>query len=193
MSLGTSLAEGFIYIYIFFYWLTCGRRSLVSGTQNDIVVSWITLWWMIKVYWFDLTLAYIFDHAVCCASAASSGRSLHLRTKQSSSKCPNHVRRTKTSIKKRIVVRRTVRSMFGEQTFSQLMNRPYRWAKPAHPTLSVSVRFYWLVWFCRRLNQHATTVRFKSEAVSCRGNLSPWGVMQAVLLLPPQDNAPRWL
>ena len=23
--------------------LTCGKRSLVSGTQNEIVVSWITL------------------------------------------------------------------------------------------------------------------------------------------------------
>ena len=52
---------------------------------------------MIKVYWLDdLTLAYILDHAVCCASAASSGRSLHLiisqlRTKCSSSNCPNHV------------------------------------------------------------------------------------------------------
>ena len=34
--------------------------------------------------------------------------------------CPNHVRRTKSSIKKRIIVRRTVRSMFGEQTFAQL-------------------------------------------------------------------------
>ena len=54
----------------------CGRRSLVSGTQNEIVVSWITLWGMIK--YMDLTLAYIFDHAVCCVSAASSGRSLHL-------------------------------------------------------------------------------------------------------------------
>ena len=28
--------------------------------------SRITLWGMIKVYWLDLTLAYIFDHAVCC-------------------------------------------------------------------------------------------------------------------------------
>ena len=105
--------------------LTCGRRSLVSETQNEIVVSWITLWGMMKVYWLDLTLVYIFDHAVCCASAASSGRSLHLitsqlRTKQSSSNCPNHVRRTKSSINKRITVRRTVRSMFGEQTFAQL-------------------------------------------------------------------------
>ena len=27
----------------FFYLLTCVRRSQVSGTQNDIVVSWITL------------------------------------------------------------------------------------------------------------------------------------------------------
>ena len=34
--------------------------------------------------------------------------------------CPNHIRRTKSSIKKRIIVRRTVRSMFGEQTFAQL-------------------------------------------------------------------------
>ena len=73
----------------------------------------------------DLTLAYIFDHAVCCASAASSGRSLHLitsqlRTKYSSSNCPNHVRRTKSSVKKQIIVRRTVRSMFGEQTCAQL-------------------------------------------------------------------------
>ena len=54
-------------------------------------------------------------------SAASSGRSLHLiisqlRTKYSSSNCLNHVRRTKSSIKKRIIVCRTVRSMFGEQT-----------------------------------------------------------------------------
>ena len=38
----------------------------------------------------------------------------------SSSNCPNHVQRTKSSIKKRIIVRRTVRSMFGEQTFAQL-------------------------------------------------------------------------
>ena len=37
-----------------------------------------------------------------------------------SSNCPNHVRRTKCSVKKRIIVRRTVRSMFGEQTFAQL-------------------------------------------------------------------------
>ena len=56
--------------------LTYGRRSLVSGTQNVIVISWITLWGMIKVYWLNgLTLAYILDHAVCCASAAISDRS----------------------------------------------------------------------------------------------------------------------
>ena len=35
VSLGSSLAlEGFI-----FYLFTCGRCSLVSGTQNEIVVS----------------------------------------------------------------------------------------------------------------------------------------------------------
>ena len=35
--------------------LTCGRRSLVSENKNDLVVSWLTLWGMIKVYWLDLT------------------------------------------------------------------------------------------------------------------------------------------
>ena len=51
----------------FVYLLTCGKCRRVSGTQNDIVVSWITLCGMIKVYWLDdLTLAYILDHAVCC-------------------------------------------------------------------------------------------------------------------------------
>ena len=61
------------------------------------------------------------EHAVSCACAASSGRSLRLiisqlRMKHSSSNCRNHVRRSKSSVKDRIIVRRTVRSMFGEQT-----------------------------------------------------------------------------
>ena len=112
----------------FVYLLTCGRRNLVSGTQNDIVVRWITLWGMIKVYWLDdLTLAKILEHAVCCASAASSGRSLHLiisplRTKHSSSNCPHHVRRTMRSIKKRRKVRRILRTMFGEATLRPVKN-----------------------------------------------------------------------
>ena len=71
------------------------------------------------------TFAYILDHAVCCASAASSGRSLRLiksplGTKHSSSNCPNHVRRTKSSVKKRIIVSQTVRRMFGEQTVRRI-------------------------------------------------------------------------
>ena len=42
-----------------------------------------------------LTLAYISDHTLCCGSAASPGRSLHLiisqlRTKYTLSNCPNH-------------------------------------------------------------------------------------------------------
>ena len=57
------------------------------------------------------------------ASSASSGWSLHLITSQLRTKysldCPNHIRLTKSSIKKRIIVRRSVRSMFGEQTFAQ--------------------------------------------------------------------------
>ena len=36
----------------------------------------------IKIKMDDGVAGYIFDHAVCCASAASSGRSLHLITSQ---------------------------------------------------------------------------------------------------------------
>ena len=70
--------------------LTCGRRSLVSGTQNDTVVSSNTQWGWLK--YTDLTLAYILDHAICCASVASLGLHLiksQLRTKYSSLNCPN--------------------------------------------------------------------------------------------------------
>ena len=86
----------------------------------------------------DLTLAYILYHAVCCASAASSDRSLHLiisqlRTKYSSSNSPNHVRRTKSSIKKRIIVRGTVRGMFGEQTLRPIKNGFKAVGRPTSP------------------------------------------------------------
>ena len=77
---------------------------------------------------------------MCCVSAASSGRSLHLiisqlRTKHSSSNCPNHVRRSKSSIKNRIVVRRTVRSMFGEQTV-----RPFKNGLNTAPSPSLCIK-----------------------------------------------------
>ena len=62
----------------FFYLLTCGRHSLVLGIQNEIVVELPCEW----LKYIDLTLAYIFDHAVCCACATSSGQSLHLITSQ---------------------------------------------------------------------------------------------------------------
>ena len=43
----------------FTYLLTCGRHSLVSENQiNDTAVRWITLWGMIKVYWFDFSLHF---------------------------------------------------------------------------------------------------------------------------------------
>ena len=44
------------------YLLTCGRHSLVLGTHNEVVVSWITLWEMIKVYWLDFSLCFL----LCC-------------------------------------------------------------------------------------------------------------------------------
>ena len=77
VSVGSSLASEGICLFVYLW-----EAQFVSETQNEIEVSWITLWGMIKIYWPDFTLAYIFDHAVCCASAASSGRSLHLITTQ---------------------------------------------------------------------------------------------------------------
>ena len=77
VSLGSSLASEGICLFVDLW-----GRSLVSETQNETVVSWITLWGMMEVYWLDLTLANIFGHAVCCSSAASSGRSLYLITSQ---------------------------------------------------------------------------------------------------------------
>ena len=89
--------------------LTCGRCNPVSRTQNDTVISWITLRGndYSILTWFDLTLAYILDHAVSCVSAASSGQSLHLiisqlRMKNSMSNCQNHVWQTKFSIRKEL-------------------------------------------------------------------------------------------
>ena len=109
---------------------------------------------MIKVYWLDdLTLAYILDHAVCCASAASSGRSLQLiisqlRTKYSSSNYPNHVRRTMSSIKKRSKVRRILQTMFGEANATchathcvTLLSLTVLWLSTCHATHCYSPLF----------------------------------------------------
>ena len=99
--------------------LTCGRRSLVSETQNEIVVSWITLWGLMKVYWFDFSLHF----RSCCLPQVHTEACISLQASWepvNSSNCPKHVRQTKSSIKKQIIVRRNVQSMFGEQTFVQL-------------------------------------------------------------------------
>ena len=40
------------------YLLTCGSQSPVTGIQNDIVLIWITLCGMIKVYWLDFGLHF---------------------------------------------------------------------------------------------------------------------------------------
>ena len=60
LPLGSSLASEGICLFVDLW-----GRSLDLETQNEIVVNWITLWGMMKVYWIDLTFAYIFDHAVC--------------------------------------------------------------------------------------------------------------------------------
>ena len=55
-----------------------------------------------------------------------------------------HVRRTKSSIKKRIIVRRTVRSMFGEQTFAQLRTGLKQYWTELQPRFVLPVRENWL-------------------------------------------------
>ena len=42
---------------LFICWLVEGA-ALSRRTQNEIVVSWITLWGMIKVYWLDFSLHF---------------------------------------------------------------------------------------------------------------------------------------
>ena len=107
VSLGSSLTSQGIYL------LTCGRRSLVLETQNEIVVSWITLTWLdFSQHFRSCCLPQV--RAEACISLQASWEQVN------SSNCLNHVRRTKSSIKKWIIVHRTVGSMFGEQTFAQL-------------------------------------------------------------------------
>ena len=56
VSLGFSLVEG---------------AALSRRTQNEIVVSWITLWGMIKVYWLDW-LDFSLHFRSCCLLRALS-------------------------------------------------------------------------------------------------------------------------
>ena len=50
LPLGSSLASEGICLFVDLW-----GRSLDLETQNEIVVNWITLWGMMKVYWIDLT------------------------------------------------------------------------------------------------------------------------------------------
>ena len=116
--LGSSLASE-----DFFNLLTCGKRSLVSGTQNEIVVSWITLWRMIKVYWLDFSLHFWSCCLLCICRKFGPKLASHYKPVENEVKfveLSEPCSANSNSIKKRIIVRRTVRSMFGEQTFAQL-------------------------------------------------------------------------
>ena len=116
----------------FLYLLTCGRRSLVSGTQNEIVVSWITLWGMIKVYWLDFSLYFqsCCLLRVCCKfgpKLASPYKPVENEVKfvKLSEPCSQ----TNTSIKKRIIVHWTVWSTFPQLRtgFSRKRVRQKEW------------------------------------------------------------------
>ena len=122
VSLGSSLASEGICLFV-----DCGRRILVSETQNEIVVSWITLWGMIKVYWLDLTWFQPTFSIMLSAARLPQVRTeacISLQASWERSKVRRTVRtmfgELKSSVKKRIIVCRTVRSMFGKQTFAQL-------------------------------------------------------------------------
>ena len=58
VSLGFSLASEGIILFVD---LSEARPCLRDPEWDS---SWITLWGMIKVYWFDLTLAYILSAAL---------------------------------------------------------------------------------------------------------------------------------
>ena len=110
-----------------FYFLFVDLWLMQLWTQNDIAELHCEGW----LKYTDLTLAYIFNHAVCCTSVTSLCWSLHLilsqlRTKHSSSNCLNYVRWSKSSIKKRIIVCWTDWSMFGEQTLRPVKNELYK-------------------------------------------------------------------
>ena len=100
--------------------LICWRCSLVSKTQNEIVVSWNTLWGVMKVHWLDFSLLF----GSCCLLQvrAEACISLQASWEWSSLDSLNHIRRTKSSIKKRIIVCQSVWSMFGEQTCAPVKN-----------------------------------------------------------------------
>ena len=114
MSLGSSVASEGICLFVVLWeaqlclgdseWDSCYLNYPVR--DDDSILTWLD---------FSLTFSIMPQvRAEACISLQASWEQVF------SSNCPNYVRRTKSSIKKRIIVRRTVRSMFGEQTFSQL-------------------------------------------------------------------------
>ena len=60
-----------------------------------------------------------------CKSPARSLCNSPARRLCNSLDCPNHIRRTKCSMKKRIIVRRSVRSMFGRTNIRPVKNGLY--------------------------------------------------------------------
>ena len=88
---------------------------------------------MIEAYWLDMTLAYILDHAVCCVSATSPGRSLRLShykpvrkrslVHQTVQTMFRELKVRLSSIKQWSIVCQTVQSMFGELFIDQIKNR----------------------------------------------------------------------
>ena len=109
-------------------WLV-GGAALSLGPRMIHNSSWIKLWGMIKVYWLDFSLHF----GSCCLLCFCRKFGPKLASHYKPVKKRSIVRRTVrtmlselkvrlSSFKKRITVRRNVRSMFGEQTVRPIKN-----------------------------------------------------------------------
>ena len=118
------------------YLLTRGMRSVVSGTQTDLIVSWIVLWGMIKVCWRDFSLHFGTCCLLCvCRKFGQRLASHYMSVKERSIVCRTvpamfgGLKFRLSSFKKRSIVRRTVRSIFGELTVHPVKNGLTLWLK----------------------------------------------------------------
>ena len=105
VSIGSSLASERICLFVDLW-----QAQPCLGDPK--LVSWITLWGTIKVYQLDFSLHFrsCCLLRVCCKFGPKLAS--HYKPVEKSLDCQNHIRQTKSSIKKRIIVCWSVRSMF---------------------------------------------------------------------------------
>ena len=119
---GSSLASEEICLFVDLWkaqpclWDPKWYSSYLNYPERDYLSI---LTWLSPTFWIMLSTALLLQvQAEACMHLFIS----QLRMKHSSSYCPNHVRWTKSLIKKQIIVHRTVLSMFSEQTVHPIKN-----------------------------------------------------------------------